>query len=239
MRELILDTHSHKNKLTFFSFQSQPPDTSHCSHPTVSQTLGNPFFSILTQSITRWFKKRNWEIPSWDFGDTTKWAIQMLQVTILHPVLLGTSMATSILKVFLYLKAQNSSWSIERVLCLRDQVFPLLFPIHTSKPASARMKPRLLLGRLEIQLLASPRRPCCSSTTGLDPADRRKFQLGWNVLCSSCFLYKQGLACQKSMCRSFCCRLLVGLSFDLLKLFCVLISLPPENSCVFFLIHPL
>lgn len=132
-------------------------------------------------------------------------------------------------QVFLYLKAQNSSWSIERVLCLRDQVFPLLFPIHTSKPASARMKPRLLLGRLEIQLLASPRRPCCSNTTGLDPADRRKFQLGWNVLCS-CFLYKQGLACQKSMCRSFFGCLLVGLSFDLLKLFCVFISLPPENN---------
>lgn len=85
---------------------------------------------------------------------------------------LGASPSTSILKGFLYLKAQNSSWSMERVLCFRDQVFPLLFPIHTSKPASARMKPRLLLGRLEIQLLASPRRPCCSSTTGLDPADK-------------------------------------------------------------------
>lgn len=68
-----------------------------------------------------------------------------------------------------YLKAQNSVWEAERVLCFRDQVFPLLFPIHTSKPASARMKPRLLLGRFVIQLLESARRPCCRNTTGLRP----------------------------------------------------------------------
>lgn len=81
-------------------------------------------------------------------------------------------MFTSTLKIYIYLKAQNSSWSMERVLCFRDQVFPLLFPSHTSKPASARMKPRLLLGRLEIQLLASPNRPCCSNTTGLGPTEK-------------------------------------------------------------------
>ena len=104
------------------------------------------------------------------------------------------------LKVFLYLKAQHSSWSTERVLCFRDQVFPLLFPIHTSKPASARIKPMLLLGRLEIQLLASPRRPCCSNTTGLDPANKRKFQL---VACSMLFslsLHTRTCVPEKSMC---------------------------------------
>lgn len=89
---------------------------------------------------------------------------------------------------FTYLKAQNSSWSMESVLCFRDHVFPRLFPIHTSKPASARMKPRLLLGRLEIQLLASPSRPCCSNTTGLAPAELITFQLCKNVLYLSYYL---------------------------------------------------
>lgn len=71
--------------------------------------------------------------------------------------------------IHIYLKAQNSSWKTERVLCFRDQVFPLLFPIHTSKPASARTKPRLLLGRFMIQLLESASKPCCRNTTGLGP----------------------------------------------------------------------
>lgn len=74
-----------------------------------------------------------------------------------------------LLPIQIYLKAQYSSWEIERVLCFRDQVFPLLFPIHTSKPASARMKPRLFLGRFTTQLLESASKPCCRNTTGLGP----------------------------------------------------------------------
>lgn len=31
-----------------------------------------------------------------------------------------------------YLNFQNSSWAGSRVMCFRDQVFPLLLPIHTS-----------------------------------------------------------------------------------------------------------
>lgn len=50
-----------------------------------------------------------------------------------------------------YLNCQNSFWQVLRVLCFADQVFPRLFPSQTSQPASARMKPRLLLGRLAIQ----------------------------------------------------------------------------------------
>ena len=115
-------------------------------------------------------------------------------------------MSISTLKIFKYLKAQNSSWSMERVLCLRDQVFPRLFPIPTSKPASARMKPRLLLGRLEIQLLASPSRPCCSNTTGLEPTKTRISSVG-NVL----YLSWYPLTCKGFQARQTCVQLLIQL----------------------------
>ena len=41
----------------------------------------------------------------------------------------------------LYLKAQNSLESAFRYKCFWDHLLPLLFPIHTSYPASARRKP--------------------------------------------------------------------------------------------------
>lgn len=72
----------------------------------------------------------------------------------------------------IYLKAQNSSSFTDRFWWLLDQVFPLLFPIQTSYPASARMKPKLLWAKLVIQLLPSPSKPCWRNTTGFLPEKR-------------------------------------------------------------------
>ena len=45
-------------------------------------------------------------------------------------------------------------------------MFPRTFPIQTSKPASARMNPRLSLRRLVSQFVEEQRRPCWRKTTG-------------------------------------------------------------------------
>ena len=102
---------------------------------------------------------------------------------------------------------------MERVLCFWDQVFPLLFPSHTSKPASARMKPRLLLGRLEIQLLASPSRPCCSNTTGLGPT-KKWISTAWNIL----HLSRYPLMCERFQVRQTCVQILIQLLASLIIL---------------------
>lgn len=73
-----------------------------------------------------------------------------------------------------YLKPQNSSWSMEYFWCFLDQRFPLLFPIQTSNPASASRKPRLLLGWFVTQLLASPNNPCWRNTAGLEAEKKAK-----------------------------------------------------------------
>ena len=45
-------------------------------------------------------------------------------------------------------------------------MFPRTFPIQTSKPASARMNPRLSLRRLVSQFVEEQRKPCWRKTTG-------------------------------------------------------------------------
>ena len=45
-------------------------------------------------------------------------------------------------------------------------MFPRTLPIQTSKPASARMNPRLSLRRLVSQFVEEQRRPCWRKTTG-------------------------------------------------------------------------
>ena len=45
-------------------------------------------------------------------------------------------------------------------------MFPRTLPIQTSKPASARMNPRLSLQRLVSQFVEEQRRPCWRKTTG-------------------------------------------------------------------------
>lgn len=69
--------------------------------------------------------------------------------------------------LFLYLNCQYFFCLGSRLTCFLDQVFPRLLPIHTSNPASASRKPRLVLGRFVTQLLPAARRPCWRNTTGL------------------------------------------------------------------------
>ena len=53
-----------------------------------------------------------------------------------------------------YLNTQNSLESWLSVTCFFAHVLPLLFPNHTSYPASAKMKARLLSGGLETHIPA-------------------------------------------------------------------------------------
>ena len=54
-----------------------------------------------------------------------------------------------------------------RWVWFREYVFPLTLPIHTSNPASDRMKAKLSLTRLVNQLVEEHRRPCWRKNTGL------------------------------------------------------------------------
>lgn len=72
-----------------------------------------------------------------------------------------------------YEKSQNSLSFGESFVWLREYVFPLTFPNQTSKPASARTKPKLSLARLTTQSAAEHSRPCCRNTTGRGPAARK------------------------------------------------------------------
>lgn len=58
----------------------------------------------------------------------------MILVNVIHTMIVK-EIVSNFFMIFLdaiYLKAQNFSSVTESVLCLRDQVFPLLFPIQTS-----------------------------------------------------------------------------------------------------------
>lgn len=109
-----------------------------------------------------------------------------------------------------HLKSQNSSWSTERFRWRQDQLLPRLFPIQTSYPASARMKPRLLLGMLSTQLPPSKLKPCTINTGDLDPK-RRKIEYFTQ---ESPFPYRNKMALCISVLFSAGCTLNVPFSND-------------------------
>ena len=66
-----------------------------------------------------------------------------------------------------HLKFQKArSWTVKWVW-FREYVLPLMFPIHTSNPASDKMKAKLSFTRLMIQFVDEQSRPCCRKNTGL------------------------------------------------------------------------
>ena len=65
-----------------------------------------------------------------------------------------------------HVKFQKALSSGVRWVWFRQYVLPLTLPIHTSKPASARMKAKLSLTRLVSQLVEEQRRPCWRKNTG-------------------------------------------------------------------------
>lgn len=73
-----------------------------------------------------------------------------------------------------YLKFQNSSSLCEKCWCLLHHLLPRLFANQTSKPASASIKPKLLLGLLVIHIPQSVRIPGISNTAGFEAVNKKK-----------------------------------------------------------------